>query len=80
MAQDVIIIGGGVIGCSIAVRLAEAGLKATLIERGRAGCEASRAAAGMMKAWRMPTRGSRCTCSKTRVPSMSSACSRIIGA
>ncbi|HEX5735472.1 MAG TPA: glycine oxidase ThiO [Blastocatellia bacterium] len=48
MAQDVIIVGGGVIGCSIALRLAEAGLKVTLIERGRAGCEASRAAAGML--------------------------------
>ena len=48
MAQDVIIIGGGVIGCSIALRLAEAGLTVTLIERGRAGCEASRAAAGML--------------------------------
>ncbi|HJQ69419.1 MAG TPA: glycine oxidase ThiO [Blastocatellia bacterium] len=48
MAQDVIIIGGGVIGCSIALKLAEAGLKVTLMERGRAGCEASRAAAGML--------------------------------
>lgn len=48
MAQDVIIIGGGVIGCSIALRLAEAGLKVAVIERGRVGCEASRAAAGML--------------------------------
>ena len=58
MAQDVIIIGGGVIGCSIALRLAEAGLKVTLVERGRAGCEASRAAAGML-----------CPQSETRGPS-----------
>src|SRR6266849_237637 len=48
MARDVIVIGGGVIGCSIAWRLAQAGLKVTVIERGRVGCEASRAAAGML--------------------------------
>src|SRR5262245_34939653 len=45
---DVIVIGGGVIGCSIAWRLAQAGLKVTLFDRGRIGCEASRAAAGML--------------------------------
>jgi glycine oxidase len=48
MATDVIIVGGGVIGCSIAWRLAQAGLKVTVFERGRVGCEASRAAAGML--------------------------------
>src|SRR5215471_9765059 len=48
MTRDVIIIGGGVIGCTIAWRLAQAGLKVTLLERGRIGCEASRAAAGML--------------------------------
>jgi len=48
MAMDVIIVGGGVIGCSIAWRLAQAGLKVTIVERGRVGCEASRAAAGML--------------------------------
>jgi len=48
MARDVIIVGGGVIGCSIAWRLAQAGLKVTVFERGRVGCEASRAAAGML--------------------------------
>ena len=36
------------IGCSIAWRLAQSGLKVTLFERGRVGCEASRAAAGML--------------------------------
>jgi glycine oxidase len=46
--KDVIIVGGGVIGCSIALRLAGAGLKVAIIERGRTGCEASRAAAGML--------------------------------
>src|SRR5437870_69431 len=48
MSRDVIIVGGGVIGCSIAWRLAQAGLKVTVFERGRVGCEASRAAAGML--------------------------------
>jgi glycine oxidase len=48
MTRDVIIVGGGVIGCSIAWRLAQAGLKVTVFERGRVGCEASRAAAGML--------------------------------
>src|SRR5947207_14425470 len=48
MTRDVIIVGGGVIGCSIALNLAREGLKVTLIERGRTGCEASRAAAGML--------------------------------
>lgn len=48
MNRDVLIVGGGVIGCSIAWRLAQAGLQVTVFERGRAGCEASRAAAGML--------------------------------
>ena len=48
MTTDVTIIGGGVIGCTIAWRLAQQGLKVTLLERGRIGCEASRAAAGML--------------------------------
>ena len=48
MTRDVIIVGGGVIGCSIAWRLAQSGLAVTVLERGRAGCEASRAAAGML--------------------------------
>jgi len=47
-SKDAIVVGGGVIGCSIALRLAEAGLKIAIIERGRIGCEASRAAAGML--------------------------------
>ncbi|HEY3139220.1 MAG TPA: glycine oxidase ThiO [Blastocatellia bacterium] len=48
MSRDVIVVGGGVIGCSIAWRLAQRGLKVTVFERGRVGCEASRAAAGML--------------------------------
>lgn len=48
MTKDVIIVGGGIIGCSIALRLAREGLNVTIIERGRTGGEASRAAAGML--------------------------------
>ena len=48
MARDVIVIGGGVIGCTIAWKLAQRGLRVTLLERGRIGCEASCAAAGML--------------------------------
>jgi glycine oxidase len=48
MERDVLIVGGGIIGCSIALRLAEAGCKVTIVERQRIGCEASSAAAGML--------------------------------
>jgi len=45
---DVVIVGGGVIGCSIAYYLAREGVKATVLEKGEIGNEASRAAAGML--------------------------------
>jgi len=45
---DVIVIGAGIIGSSIALRLARAGLRVTVFDRGRAGAEASSAAAGMI--------------------------------
>lgn len=45
---DVAIIGGGLIGCSIALRLAQAKAKVTLLDRGEFGGEASGAAAGMI--------------------------------
>lgn len=49
MAQpDVLIIGGGVIGASIAYYLSEQGVSVTLLERGRAGGHASLAAAGLL--------------------------------
>jgi glycine oxidase len=49
MASEVLIIGGGVIGLSIARELKRAGAeKVTILEKGRAGQEASWAAAGML--------------------------------
>jgi glycine oxidase len=47
-SSDIIIIGAGIVGCSIAYRLAGEGLKVTVVERGRPGDEASSAAAGML--------------------------------
>src|SRR5689334_7111957 len=45
---DAAIIGGGVIGCSIAWRLAQIGMHVVVIERGEIGREASYAAGGML--------------------------------
>lgn len=45
---DVAIVGGGVIGCSIAWRLAQAGKQVVVIERGEPGQEASWAAGGIL--------------------------------
>lgn len=45
---DTIVIGGGIIGSSIALRLAQAGLRVSVFDRGPAGSEASSAAAGMV--------------------------------
>jgi len=45
---DVLVIGGGLIGCSIALRLAQAGLRVCVLDRGEPGGEASAAAAGML--------------------------------
>lgn len=48
MNSDVIVIGGGLIGCGIAAELASRGLKVRLFERGQLIKEASWAAAGML--------------------------------
>src|SRR5205814_5955974 len=45
---DVAIVGGGVMGCAIALRLAQRGLSVTVVERGIPGAEASSAAAGIL--------------------------------
>src|SRR5581483_11558510 len=45
---DVIIIGGGIIGLSLALALRKRGSSVLVIERGRPGHEASHAAAGML--------------------------------
>jgi glycine oxidase len=48
VSPDVVVIGGGIIGCSVALRLAQAKAKVTLLDRGELGAEASSAAAGML--------------------------------
>lgn len=45
---DAAIIGGGVIGCSIAWRLAQGGLRVIVLDKGDFGAEASYAAGGML--------------------------------
>ncbi|MCR8644978.1 glycine oxidase ThiO [Paenibacillus sp. N1-5-1-14] len=47
---DVVIIGGGVIGCSIAYQLAKRGIQAIILEKDRIASGASSAAAGMLGA------------------------------
>lgn len=48
MTQQVLIVGGGVIGCATALALATAGCRVTLIERGTLGGESSWAGAGLL--------------------------------
>lgn len=47
-ATDVVIIGGGVSGCSIAYHLSKAGVRVTVLERAEVAAEASSAAAGLL--------------------------------
>jgi glycine oxidase len=47
-ATDVVIVGGGVIGCAIAYYLRTLGGTVTVLERGEIGAEASSAAAGLL--------------------------------
>jgi glycine oxidase len=47
---DVIIVGGGIIGCAIAYFLARSGVRPLVLERGEVGGEASAGAAGMLTA------------------------------
>src|SRR5438046_631938 len=46
--MNALIIGGGVMGCSVALRLAQAGAQVTVLERSIPGAEASSAAAGIL--------------------------------
>ena len=45
---DAIIVGGGIIGLSLAISLRKQGLRVLIVERGELGREASHAAAGML--------------------------------
>src|SRR4029453_1336733 len=45
---DVVVVGGGLVGCAVARELARRGLHPALVERGELAGEASRAAAGMV--------------------------------
>jgi glycine oxidase len=45
---DVVVVGGGLIGCALAAELATRGRRVTVIERAEPGAEASGAAAGML--------------------------------
>ena len=47
---DVVIVGGGVMGCASALALAKAGAKVIVLERSVPGAEASSAAAGILGA------------------------------
>lgn len=47
-SADVIVIGAGIIGLSVAWRLAKAGVSVIILEQGQAGAQASGAAAGML--------------------------------
>ena len=47
---DVVILGGGIIGCALAEELARYGQRVIILERGRIGQEASTAAAGILSA------------------------------
>jgi len=47
-ARDVVVVGGGVVGCAVAYALAREGLGVTLLERDALASQASGAAAGML--------------------------------
>jgi glycine oxidase len=49
-SYDVVIVGGGIIGSSIAYQLARQGKKVVILEKNQLACEASSAAAGMLAA------------------------------
>jgi glycine oxidase len=46
--SDVIVVGGGIVGCACAYELAKHGARVTLLEYGKTGMQATNAAAGML--------------------------------
>jgi glycine oxidase len=54
---DVVVVGGGVIGCYIAYELARAGLEVIVVEKEQIGAEASSASAGLLVPMSAATRG-----------------------
>ena len=56
-STDVAIIGGGIMGASIAYHLAKLGVKSTIFERESIGCEASGVATGMISAMSIDSPG-----------------------
>ncbi len=46
--MEVVVVGGGVVGCAVALRLVQAGARCTVVERSIPGAEASSAAAGIL--------------------------------
>jgi len=46
--SDVVVVGGGIVGCGCAYELAKAGARVTLLEYGKTGMQATNAAAGML--------------------------------
>jgi glycine oxidase len=52
---DIVIVGGGVVGCAIAYQLAKAGFQVSVLERAEIAAESSRAAAGLLAPERVLT-------------------------
>lgn len=52
-ATDVVVLGGGVIGCSLAYQLARRGAKVVVLEAGEIGAQASSAATGLLAPFKL---------------------------
>ena len=50
---DVVVIGGGVIGCAVAYELARRGMQVTVLEQGEIGMQASSAATGLLAPYKL---------------------------